>query len=676
MNPGQSQSEPQVELQAASAVAGTVSSDADRAAPGERGGLYAGLRRVLSRPGADRAVIWLSLLLGAFCLDTGLAADDYIHAMVARGSTAIAGFVRHPLDMFSFTGGEATRLLMLEGVLSWWADPEAQLAFFRPVSSLTHYLDHQLWPGAPWLMHLHSLLWGALLLAGVLAVYRRLLGAGWVCALAVFLYALDDGRAWFGSWVAARNAAVATAISIWAFYFHIRARADGYGAGRIISPVLLAVALLAGEGAISICAYLFCYAVFLDERGSPVQRLLSIAPHAVVTLAWRAAYRGMGYGALKSGLYFDPVGDPLNFLGALAERGPVLLFSQIGGTWSDGWSAVFAFPVLHRLLILGSCFAVGLVGFALWPLWKSDRVVRFGVVGALLSVVPASPAFSADRLLTWVAIGACIAMARLIATYIDMPGQLTAAPLRALVLPPLMLWLVVSNAIIDPIFLPSRARGNVAMRDILDRAHAGVPGDRSIEGKHIVYINPAAVPLAAYIPIERAALGRPRARSQVWLATGETEVRVQRIDERTLRVRPRGGYLISPASHLARNPATPFEKGYSVQLSVVRIEVIALMADGRPAEIEARFDRPLEDPSLLWRRWHDVSHGPFEPPPVGQTLVLPASDYLRAVFGDAFELPFDGRLPAPHDPDWSEQGQVVGTGPISPAPAAVAYSAR
>jgi hypothetical protein len=367
-------------------------------------------------------------------------------------------------------------------------------------------------------------------------------------------------------------------------------------------------------------------------------------------VAWRVVYKSMGYGAANSALYVDPL-NVRSFLAALSERAPILMFSQVGGTWSDGWSALFAFPTLHQMLVSMSILFCLAIGYALWPLMRSEPIVRFGVLGAVLSVVPASAAFSADRLLTWVAIGASIALARLISQYIEDRERLSAAPVRALILPPLILWLVVMNVIVDPIFLPSRARGNLAMRDVLDRAHAQVPDDPSIRDKQIIYVNPAAVPLAAYIPVERAARGIPFAKDQLWLATSEVEVRVTREDERTLRVRPRGGFLQSITSHLLRDPMRPVARR-EIQLRGVRIEIVELTEDGRPAEILAHFERPLEDPKYLWLQWDDIGFGPFTPPAIGEQVTLPASDYLRVVFGDALPLPFDGRLPPPRDPHW------------------------
>jgi hypothetical protein len=625
--------------------------------------LYRGLRRVLSRPNADRIIIALAIALLGFSLDTGLSADDYIHKLIATGAKALPAFARDPLDMYRFTGGEQTRALMREGVLSWWEDPEAKLAFFRPLSALTHYVDYTLWPQQAWAMHLHSMLWSLLLYWGLLALYRALIAPPWVCALALFFYALDDGRGWFVSWIAARNAVIATAISIWALYFHHRARGGGTRAGQAAPPdaharafawlavTAFGLSLLASEGAASIGGYLFAYALLLD-RGSQKARIASLMPYLGVTVVWRVIYKALGYGVLHSGLYFDPLHEPRSFLFALIERVPVLLFSQSGGPWSDAFSIMFVFPLIQQIVWTAAIVFVIALGWALWPLIARDKVVQFALIGAVLSLLPASATFMADRMLTWVAIGACIALAQLVATYIETPQALTATPLRALLVPAIVLFVAASKTIIDPLCLPSRARGNLIVRDSLDRAGKAVPKDPSIADKRVVYVNPAGVPLAGFILVERAGSGLPRPRSQVWLATAESEVRVERVDQNTLRVRQRGGFLLSPSSWLLRRPQRPFTLGTRVELDGLTIEVSDLMPDGRPAEILAHFDVPLEDPGLYWLQWGTTGYLPFKPPALHGAVTLPATDFVKVVLGDGMNLPIDGRLPAPVDAHW------------------------
>jgi hypothetical protein len=60
------------------------------------------------------------------------------------------------------------------GAIAWWASPRLAFTFFRPLSSLLHYVEFTGWPGAPWLMSLVNVLVyaGCVLFAALL--YRDL----------------------------------------------------------------------------------------------------------------------------------------------------------------------------------------------------------------------------------------------------------------------------------------------------------------------------------------------------------------------------------------------------------------------------------------------------------------------------------------------------------------------
>ena len=230
------------------------------------------------------------------------------------------------------------------GLTGWWTNPEMVMAFYRPISVATHWLDYRLWPHAPWLMHLHSLLWfgAALLLIGTL--YRRVFGAAdvpaFVPALALLLYAVDDSHAMTLAWIANRNAILALALGVAVLVLHDRGARDGDLRATIAAPLMLAVALLAGESALAVTGYLFAHALFIDARR---RALLRLWPYATVVVLWSAFYRAAGYGARGSGLVVDPGSEPLRWLGFALERVPVLIAAEVGLPPSDGWEA---YPML------------------------------------------------------------------------------------------------------------------------------------------------------------------------------------------------------------------------------------------------------------------------------------------------------------------------------------------
>ncbi|HEX7478993.1 MAG TPA: hypothetical protein VF331_14400, partial [Polyangiales bacterium] len=316
--------------------------------------------------------------------------------------------------------------------------------------------------------------------------------------------------------------------------------------------------------------------------------------------------------------------------------------AQLGGMWSDAWTSFFVFPTLRVLVYCASVAGIALVGALLAPYARRDALVRYSISGALLGILPASAVFSADRLLTWVALGACVAVATFLApqlrqstTDVEQPRWL------ARLLPAVAFLMVLSNLVLAPLLLPSRARGNAALRDVLARADAALPTDESVRDKTAIFINPPAVPLASYIPITRAALGVPRPRTQRILGTATTELTVTRVDEYTLRLLPRAEFLVNPASRLLWNEQRPFIVGEQIALGDTVVRITQVTPEHLPLEIEVTFPKPLEDPSYLWRQWLGSSYAPFAPPRVGEHVVLPAADYMQVVFGK--KLPIEAR---------------------------------
>ncbi|MBN1656453.1 MAG: hypothetical protein JXA30_21970 [Deltaproteobacteria bacterium] len=613
---------------------------------------YGWIRGPLQRSRVNGWIIALAMALLAPCLDTGLSADDYVHKLILSQSGEIKGFIRPAWDLFRFTREGSIQQLKQEGVLSWWDDPKARLAFWRPLSAITHYLDHLLWPDSPTMMHLHSMLWALIVYLGIRTFYKELISPAWVASLALLLYVIDDARAWFGSWVAARNAVVATAFSVWALAYHHRYLTKGRRLCGISAAFCFATALLSGEGSISVCAYLFAYALFIDG-GRLRARLARLLPYVLIAIAWRVAYVTLAYGVIGSGLYTDPLKDPGQFTRVFFEHAPILWFSQWAGIWSDLWTSFFVFPRFSKAIMTLAVAFITLCAILFFPLLRRDRLVRFALLGALLSTLPASATFTSDRLLPWIAIGACIALARFIALYIDDPGQLRLSTRCARVAPAMVMLLIISNIIVAPVLLVSRARGGVALREILDRADRSVPVDKSISDKLVIYLNPAGVPLASYIPVTRAALGVPRPKAQYWLATSTTQVRIDRRDARTLKVRPRDGFLLNPADKLLRSPQRPLALGERIDLADIDIRVSAITSDQRPAEITVRFSTVLEDPSILWLCWNRVRYIGCNPPAIGEHMILPAVDFLEVILGK--RTPIKMRYtPKESGPLWSD----------------------
>ncbi|MBW2278694.1 MAG: hypothetical protein JRF63_14480 [Deltaproteobacteria bacterium] len=207
----------------------------------------------------------------------------------------------------------------------WWVSPDYELRFLRPLASLTLHLDFTLFCDSPLGAHIHSLLWSLVLLLGGFAVLSRVLPrreSSW--AMVIFTFAIC--HAWGAGWIAARHAVLGGALTMWSAAFYLRWRAgEGKRLGAI-SLALFAVGLAAGEMALALAAFVFCYEV-AGANGTWRERLLSLAPFAGVALAYVIAYKALGYGASGSGAYLDPMSQPGDYLAGLFPKTAAMLGS-------------------------------------------------------------------------------------------------------------------------------------------------------------------------------------------------------------------------------------------------------------------------------------------------------------------------------------------------------------
>jgi hypothetical protein len=590
-----------------------------------------GWKAALSSDRGVAAIVAMAVILTSPALGTGLVADDFFHKVMLGPAPGIRGVVHAPLDLFAFATGDvwSNRLLMDEGVFPWWADPNVRLAFWRPLSCGTHLVDHWLWGDSAPLAHLHSMVWFALVLLGVACLYRRLLVPPWSAGLALLLYAVDDARAPAVAWIANRNALVSMALAIPALVFHDRWRRDSERRAGWLAPAMLALGLLAGETASAVAGYLAAYALCLD-RGKARERLLSLVPYAIVLVAWRAIYVASGHGVAGSGVYVDPLRDPIGFLTVSATRLPLLLAGALLGPWTDLWeSLALLAPGLRPWLLGWSALVVVLFVVLLLPVVKSDRVARFFAVGAVLASLPMCSTFVHDRLLMVPCLGTMAVVARVLACWATEPGLRRPARTAAVAV------LAMVHLVAGPLLAPVRAYAAVnGPSRLLQNAYDSIPTAPSIAHKTVVLVNPPFDPFASYFPLARQVEGKPRPEHLRWLAAGATSLRIERTDERTLLVEAQRGWLSTTSERMLRDPDTaPARLGDLVNLSDVSFQVTRV-SDGRPREIRVRFRLALEDPLLVWLEWdHDGrGYAPFQPPPIGSSVQVEPVDMRRALF--------------------------------------------
>ena len=597
--------------------------------------LWARLLALVERLGSRRAH-WAALAFGLLLVTPSIGSrfvfDDNTHALMKRADRGVAGVHGGWLDLFVFVSGdpEKNRAMIDQGsILPWWALESLKLSFLRPLSSLTHLLDDWLWPSSAALMHVHSILWYALLLVTVLAVYRRLLGSAPTAGLAFLLYAIDDAHAQTVAWIANRNALIASIFALAALICHDRFRRQGQRTAAFAAPLLFLIGLLGAEFAVGIAAYFIAYALCLD-RGSTRARLLSLVPYAAVLVAWRVVSRMLGYGVRGSDAYIDPGAEPLVFLAALPKRVMMLVLGQFGAPGAD--TAFWKPPSEHWLLWLLAGLTVLLVGWLSAPLLRRDDNARFWALGALLAMVPVSASFSSDRVLLLVGVGAFALLAKLFVHWLERgaAGERIGGPRAAVLAGYAGLHLMIA-----PLMNPIRARFLELAGAALDRADAGIPSDPSIRDKTLVVANAPVDAFIGFLQVMRERRGVPRPAHVYSLSSATSPIELTRHSERVLRVRPERGYLYTESERFWRGARHPLSLGQRIELSTMTAVVVELTADGRPAAVDFLFHGPLDSSVYAWVFWQDGRYTPFVPPPVGQSVRFPAQDFVEILIAEA-----------------------------------------
>lgn len=593
---------------------------------------------VLAFLASRRAIVVATLLAVVLTLPSlgvGWLLDDYFHLTIATRPDLLAGAQHSPVDLFRFMDGDPARTqrLMDRGLVPWWTWPGIRGAFWRPVTSGTHWLDYRLWPDRPALMHAHSIAWYGLLALAVGLLYRGIMtcsasanepsprsGASpgrcvpWAAGLAAILYAVDDAHGMPVGWLANRNAVVAACFGVVAMIAHHHWRRDPSkpaGWAAILAAVALGLSVLAAEAGIATCAYLFAYAVFLDA-GSVWRRLATLAPYALVIAGWRTAWVLQGYGVEGLGLYADPLHQPLAYLAGLARSAPLLMLGQWVGIPAE--MSVVLSPRGGRLVWMAAVLATAGLAVLLAPVVRRSAVGRFWACGMLLSLLPVAATFPSDRLLFFVGIGAMGLLALFVQSTLETP----VARWRAVAAGAL----VVVHLLVSPVALAVRSGMPAGSRRIVEALHVGTPLDERIAGQDLIVVNAPSVMHAHYLAIMRPLQGEPAPRRTRVLAPAVPGVTVHRPDEHSLHVH--AGYLSFIFDTLFRSPDHPFDMGERIELAGMTARIESVTVDGRPAEVSFAFDVPLEDPSLRWLCYRGGQFVPFEPPAVGQTVTLQA----------------------------------------------------
>lgn len=582
--------------------------------------------RAVEHPATPWVLVCVAVLLASPAFRVGLLFEDWGQRML------LAGDAFDPLAMFRVARDPAELAQARDiGLAPWWSDPELRLAFFRPLSVLTHRLDWRLWPTHPWVCVAHTFAWWALAAFAAWRAYLRLLPSRGAAVLATFAWAADDARGTAVGWLANRNTLVASAFGLGAVALHLRARDGGGWAARAAAVALLAAALLSGEAGVGAVLWLVALAACLE----PDRRRAAgaLAPYALAVVPWLLVWKGLGFGAANSGAYVDPVTDPGRWTLALLERGPVDWAAQWVGPVATA-ASMTATPL--RLAWLAPAVAVcgGVLAWA-WPLVRTDARAAASLLGSLLALLPVVSVFPSERVLAFVGFGAAALLGRGLHELAH-PPAVAARPWR------LATWALAGLALaVGPAGLPLAIDANRAVISL-----STAPWDRwpsagdDLTGLDVVSLTAPCSMCSGYLIPYRLATGRSAPARWRVVAPAWDRVTVVRTGPRALEVSTAHGFAPAPGAasewfgpigpHVLAQQldATfqswrrPFPPGAVVDVGVFRVTVLSVTDDGRPLRVRLDFERSLDDPALRLVRFSGDRMEDVAAPAVGASVTF------------------------------------------------------
>jgi hypothetical protein len=585
----------------------------------------------------------LGTWLRAPALRGGLLSDDWDHYAMCAG---IYPNVRRAWDLFNFVSNDAVerRELLSSGRLPWWSDPDIQIGFLRPLSSLFVWIDHAVLDvrDAPVRAHVHSLLWWLLGALGVAAVFRRILPPS-AAGLAVLLYAVDDAHALPVAWSASRAELIAVAAMSWALWAQLEWRHRGFARHRWLSLALVWLGLFSGEHAIALLA-LMVAAELADVARPLAARARALLPLALPLAVYLIARAALHYGVAGSSFYMDPLDEPLRFLRAFGLHVPLLAADLGLGYAADYWygeppwwlglplvqrlpAAWLAPSVLQRLA--WSCGVGVLVASVLFWIWlgrraedASARSLRWLIAGALAALVPLASAIPMTRLTVvpalafhatyaWFAVGAWQVLRGPAPWF----SRLAAGALCAL--------LLASDGVQPAIRGRSLSEYYARMARVeLRWALRAQFDDATLPARHVIVLSAFDVATRFSLPFVRHFAGRSMpASSEVLLPPFLGTLQLRRPSADTLELEAATGF--SDLRHSAyRREDRDFHAGERWPGERFSVEVLAT-DHGVPRHLRFVFAHPLEDARYLFLYPTAEGLRTFSLPPVGATRPLP-----------------------------------------------------
>ncbi len=579
----------------------------------------------------------MALLLSIPSWNNGLQFDDFSHRTIILNLSEPEALTNDGslFGLYSFVDGnvDRTHFLMDQGVLPWWTFSELKYTFFRPLTELSIWLDYQLWPDKFTLMHVQNSFWFMFAVLACLFYFRQLYPEQtpanfWLILIPSLFFLVSGTNALAIAWIAARNALIAVSFGMLAAGFHVRYYQNRKPINYVLALIFLLLSMAAGEIGITTCSFIAVYGLFFSESNF-IKRCVEVSPFVALTLGWIALRSALGFGAYGSGYYLDPINDAslfisniidnINFTSAALWTGLPVEFLVSPRLY--GIQHIFLYVLLFNLLLLGAFF----------PFWKNNKRAWYFLFVLILCLIPVSGSKISSRVLGFACIPAFAFMAEvLVSFYLQRKSFFSDKVLNKIWNLSLSLLAIISlftHLIIAPLILVQSQSMLVSQFDrLLNIPAKKLQLPKDIHSKKLILVNPPNAALISYLPLIQRLDGKPNAENTWILSSGYAGIKVSRIDDNTLEIEPKGGFLADASEKIFRSAKFPMQTGEKLELNGMLVTILSLNQDQRPQSVAFRFEQELESDVYVFKSWTKIDgiaqFGEFELPAVGESIEL------------------------------------------------------
>jgi len=571
----------------------------------------AGMLSVLS------ACVALSLVLNFPYLFSGYQADDLIFFALRR---------RDPLPYSRWTGLWAAPFSAIDGFQAlWWAAPDVNGAFFRPLPSLLIEAGMAVFGTNALPLHLLGIVLHGAVAASSYALLTRLGGEPRLALLAALCFLACEDQSMGVGWIATVTDLLCALFVNLALLAHVRHRAGGGGVSLGVSLGCLLAALASKES-----AALAPIAVFLLEVLFPatlpatapvtlrpralfrdaLARARWWGPSAAVMVAYLAWYRAAGFGV--SGLmYLNPMTQPVAYVKNVLLGLPVMVLAAVTPVPP---SLVMFLPETGFGLAGAGLVVLLVLALSLRPVAR-EPLVAWCTALFFVALLPQLATLPSERLLYLPMVFGGLVLARLLAT-LPWLGRLvlsTPAP-RA---PWLTRLTAASVGVSAPLcgLILSAAYPPLLRRSLdapAEEVRTAVPAVRAAAPERVVITNTSGSFLTFYVA-DVLSFEVGRRIPVTLLSSANVPFELERVDARTLILRTdERGWISHVFANLVRTEATVVPGSRWPRPGVTAV-VEAVTADGLDAlAVRFTFDEPLDGARTLLLEWDGARFVPLD----------------------------------------------------------------